>query len=310
MPINADIENSLMGREWEKVYNLLKDETLKIDDPIKGFVFSFACSKMGRIEEGNRFLNIVKSKDMEPPPDEDTPNYEEEHRKWFEARVSWQKVREFAAWISEMKKKYPESTVPYGLIGFVLSDDVKTARAAYREYSDALKITPHDSDLLFDRGSLLSLSGHHSQAIEDFTRLTALEPEKSRAYRMRLLEYLIGKRYEEAFADADKIIELEPGNAEFRFLRGFVRYDMEEYEKALEDFNDAINLGPVEADFYEKRAKTNIKLKRKKEAREDATKFKELREQEIAEMDEPGFQKMLFEFDFGCLVREIERMEG
>ncbi len=310
MPINAETEKFLMNREWEKLYDRLKDEVFDIDDPIKGFVFSFVCSKMGKIKEGNKFLNIVGSKDLEPPPDEDTPNYEEEYRKWFEARISRQKIKEFAAWVKELKKKYPENTVPFDMMGFVLSGDANTARAAYREYTEALKITPHDTDLIFDRGSLLSLSGQNSQAIEDFNRLTELEPEKSRAYRMRHLINFMEKKYGEAIADADKIIEMEPENAEFRYMRGFVRHNMEEYEKALEDFNDAINLGPVEADFFEKRAKNNIKLKRKKEAREDAEKFRELKEKEIAEMDEPGFQKMLFEFDFGCLVRKIERMEG
>ena len=305
MPIGEGITKLLMGSEWEKVYDLLKDETLNIDDPINGFVFSFICSKTGRIKEGNRFLNIVGSKDIESPPDEETPDYEEEYRKWFEARASWQKIREFAVWISEMKKKFPESTVPYGLMGFVLSCDVKTAKAAYREYSDALKITPDDTDLIYDRACL---SGYRST--DDFTLLIKIEPHNPRAYRMRLLDNFMEKRYEEALADADKIIELEPGNAGFRYLRGFVRYNMEEFERALEDFNDAINLGPVEADYFEKRAKTNIKLKRKKEAREDAERFRELKEKEIAEMDEwGGLEKMLFDFSYRCLMGEIERME-
>ena len=69
-------------------------------------------------------------------------------------------------------------------------------------------------------------------------------PEKSRIYLDKGMDYLYHSQFEEAIENFDKAIKYDPENHEAYFYRGCARNNILQREDALSDYNKTLELNP------------------------------------------------------------------
>lgn len=69
-------------------------------------------------------------------------------------------------------------------------------------------------------------------------------PEKSRIYLDKGMDYLYHSQFEEAIENFDKAIKYDAENHEAYFYRGCARYNILQREDALSDYNKTLELNP------------------------------------------------------------------
>jgi uncharacterized protein (TIGR03000 family) len=84
-----------------------------------------------------------------------------------------------------------------------------------------------------------------TQAIADFSRAIALEPDQARNYLNRAVVYFLAENYARAIADCNRVIELEPGHGMAHYLRGRAHFEQGDTAKAEADDNQAFEVEPV-----------------------------------------------------------------
>jgi tetratricopeptide (TPR) repeat protein len=99
-----------------------------------------------------------------------------------------------------------------------------------------------------NRGLALKNIGRLHEAIEDFDRAIALNPEYTLAYNNRGVTFKKAGMLREAIADFDKAIALTPSYYKAYNNRGSAYGKIGLFDKAVEDFDKAISLNPS---FYE-----------------------------------------------------------
>jgi len=85
----------------------------------------------------------------------------------------------------------------------------------------------------------------------------------------------IGK-YQEAITDYDKVIALDPNDTDAYYNRGLTKDYLQRYEEAIADYDKAISLEPNAADAYNNRGISYETLGLDKLANQDFAKAKEL----------------------------------
>ncbi len=93
------------------------------------------------------------------------------------------------------------------------------------------------------RGNAFKEMGDYTAALEDYTRVLALDPQ-AYWFNRRGLMYEELKNFEKAAADYARAIELNPQWAVAYNNRGFARLNLKDYAAAKEDFETAIKLDP------------------------------------------------------------------
>lgn len=92
--------------------------------------------------------------------------------------------------------------------------------------------------------------GDLDNAIEDFNRAIALNPDLAEAFSNRGIAYRRKGLYDHAIADYSKSLVLNPHNAETYNKRGFSWYQKGSLKQAIDDFNHAIGIDPQYAPAY------------------------------------------------------------
>jgi tetratricopeptide (TPR) repeat protein len=103
-----------------------------------------------------------------------------------------------------------------------------------------------------ERGEYHFRMQEYDEAIEEFTKAVALDPEKTWSYVCMGEAYFHQKEYDACIDSYTRAIDLEPDNAGSRHWRGICYKEKgPPYEEALEDFTKAIDLEPQTRRFYE-----------------------------------------------------------
>ena len=96
--------------------------------------------------------------------------------------------------------------------------------------------------LLRKRTCLFIATEDYNEAIADFDRAIALDPEHFDAHYRRGLGYSNIGNYDKAIADFDKDIDLNPDYAGAYYERGFAYLNKDDYGAAIVDLDKAIEL--------------------------------------------------------------------
>ena len=106
--------------------------------------------------------------------------------------------------------------------------------------------------------------GEYENAVEDFDRAIALEPENAGAYVMRAIMKDNLGRFEEAMEDFSLALNIEPDNGEIYVNRGVTRHRFGETESALSDLDRAVLLQPDSAPgFFNRALSRQVSARRK-----------------------------------------------
>ena len=140
-----------------------------------------------------------------------------------------------------------------------------------------------ESDALIhiDRGRTHFYSGEYEQALADYDRAIAIDPESLFAYFYRASVYKKLEQYDKALADYNKAISFYEF-ASFYNGRGDLYHKLKQYDKAIADYTEAIaiSFSSESAYSYKSRGYTYQELGKIEEAKKDWEKAASLYQQE------------------------------
>jgi tetratricopeptide (TPR) repeat protein len=113
-----------------------------------------------------------------------------------------------------------------------------------------------------NRGNAYDDKGQYGEALEDYGRAVAINPQDADAFNSRGATYTALRRYDLAVRDFDRAIELNPSSPMALGNRCFARAASGELEQALADCNEALRVRPGFPGAYASRAFVYLKLKR------------------------------------------------
>jgi Tfp pilus assembly protein PilF len=127
--------------------------------------------------------------------------------------------------------------------GRALAQSGKTAEAL-AEFDKAIALDPNNAQALYGRGLIYQGEKQHQLAIDDFTAANGLIPQQADPLLARALSYLALDKVKEAAADLDEAVQSEPQNAQAWVTRGLAYERLGDKTKAAGSYGRAIKLRP------------------------------------------------------------------
>ena len=94
------------------------------------------------------------------------------------------------------------------------------------------------------RGTAYNFKGEHNRAIEDFSKVIALDPNDAyAAYTNRGLAYYRKGQHDRAIKDYNKAIALAPNFAHVYYNRGLAYREKGDIGRAISDFQKVCDMG-------------------------------------------------------------------
>lgn len=118
-----------------------------------------------------------------------------------------------------------------------LDDRLKErSRARIPEYTEAIRLAPHNVAAYGGRAVAYLEIGEHEKAIADFTAAIQLEPSNPRPFEWRAFAHELAGAYDKAIDDYSEAIRLNPDRAWNYGNRGDLFMTIQDYERAAADF--------------------------------------------------------------------------
>ena len=121
---------------------------------------------------------------------------------------------------------------------------------AIQDLTKATELNPDYADAYCFRGRVYRSQGEHDLAIEDSTKAIELNPDYAEAYYIRAAAYISQGEHDLAIEDSTKAIELNPDYANAYLARGAAYYSKGEYDHAIQNLTKATELRPDYANPY------------------------------------------------------------
>jgi tetratricopeptide (TPR) repeat protein len=187
-------------------------------------------------------------------------------------------LRNEKAQILSRSKKYPEAIAIYTELirtkpeayaytnrGYVKSE-LGNNQEAISDYDKAIAINPQYAPAYNNRGIAKSALGNKQEAISDYDKAIAIDPQFAVAYSNRGLAKSALGNNQGAISDYDKAIAIDPKMAQAYINRGFAKSELGNKQGAISDYDKAIALDPQDAKAYVNRGVIKSALGNKQEA--------------------------------------------
>lgn len=112
------------------------------------------------------------------------------------------------------------------------------------EFEKALALDPYNVQALSGRGLIHQGEKRHAEAIEDFTAVHGLVPQRAEPLVARATSYLALEKVKEAAGDLDEAVQSEPNNGNAWSLRGLAYERLGDRKQAAACYNRAIAIRP------------------------------------------------------------------
>lgn len=139
---------------------------------------------------------------------------------------------------------------------------------AIATFTEAIQITPDDSEIYLERGKANLIAGNFQDAIHDLTKRLDVAPEDLQALRCRATALLEIGRSQEAMNDNHRIHDVDKHASDY-LTRGLIYCRTGELKRALNDLSRAITSDPFLADSYLARSRVYRALGEEKLASRD-----------------------------------------
>ena len=183
----------------------------------------------------------------------------------------------------EPAKNFLESAITYSNRGLAYAGSSRLAEAI-SDYNKAIALNPDYHLAYNNRGLAYAQIGRLTEAIRDYDKAVELNPHYVQAYESRGIAYGQSGCLAQAMQDFDKAIALNPDYAEAYYNRGNVYLDTDQLSEAIRDYDKAIALKPDFAIAYYNRAVAHYEVKAYDKARADLKMFVRLGGQPEAEL--------------------------
>lgn len=121
---------------------------------------------------------------------------------------------------------------------------------ALEDYDAAVKLAPHNAELLYNRGVFHAAQADDDAALRDFDAAIGIDAKLVPALRQRAKIYQARGNFDGALADYSAAIRLQPKMAALWSERGYVCLRHHDYASAVKDEAEAIRLDPKLARAY------------------------------------------------------------
>jgi len=121
---------------------------------------------------------------------------------------------------------------------------------ALAEYSRAIALQPNNVDAYHNRGVIRANNKDFAGAIVDFTSAIKISPSYDLAYfnRGNAKDDLMD--YRNAVLDFDQAVKLDPGNSDYYNNRGIAKGHLGDYNGAIKDYSSGLVISPMDAEIY------------------------------------------------------------
>jgi Flp pilus assembly protein TadD len=131
----------------------------------------------------------------------------------------------------------------YAAQGQALARSGKTGEAL-AQFEKALALDPYNVQALNGCGLIHQGEGRHAAAIEDFSAVHGLVPQRADPLVARATSYLALDKLKEAASDLDEAVQSEPNNAHAWSMRGQAYERLGDKKQAAASYNRAIAIRP------------------------------------------------------------------
>ena len=129
----------------------------------------------------------------------------------------------------------------------VLYRDRKQHTLAVRDFTQAMRLDPKNSDAVLNRGVSYGALGQYRRSIRDYTAAIELDPSKADGWNARCYDRAIIGQFQAALADCNEALRLQPDYPEGRDSRGFLYLKLRQYDAAIADYDTALRLDSKKA---------------------------------------------------------------
>jgi len=143
---------------------------------------------------------------------------------------------------------------------------------AINDYTKSIAINPQNANTYYNRGNAKSSSGDNQGAIDDFTKAIDINPQDANAYYTRGNAKTSLGDNQGAIVDYNAAIALDPQFANAYYNRSSAKNSLGDKNGAIADLTKAISANPQDADAYKIRAKIRGSLGDRQGAITDLTK--------------------------------------
>ena len=141
--------------------------------------------------------------------------------------------------------------------------------------TQALRLAPNDGAMLHNRGMAHSHLQRWREALADFDRAIAVDPQPTTYEQRGLVHYQVGNR-QAARQDWEQTLRLNPRRTLALGNLGWLCIEDRDFRKAADYFTRVISIEPTYAKAYENRAKAYLEMGNLTQARADLTKARAL----------------------------------
>ena len=135
----------------------------------------------------------------------------------------------------------------YKLRGYAYLLEHRFERAE-ADFRDALLLVPGDAEIRAGYAQSLSGQGQFAQAVVEFGKAIALEPQNAGYWSARCWARSgTGTQLDRALADCNHALSLAPGSAGILNSRGMVRLRMNQFSAAISDYTASLKIKPSQA---------------------------------------------------------------
>ncbi|HEY1475980.1 MAG TPA: tetratricopeptide repeat protein [Pseudolabrys sp.] len=137
---------------------------------------------------------------------------------------------------------------------------------ALRLFDRALKISPHNADILADKGNVLGAMGQHHDALLCYQQAVSINAGHLSALQNQGATLLLLKRFTEALAVFDRLLQIAPNHAPAFNNRGEALKELGRGEEAIASYRQATVFDPQNVEAWSNLGDGLFKLKRHDEA--------------------------------------------
>jgi tetratricopeptide (TPR) repeat protein len=118
------------------------------------------------------------------------------------------------------------------------------AAHAYDAASQAIALSPNDTELLIDRAIAAGTMGRYLDSIDDLDAALKLDPKRADALTLRAAAWRHEEKLDQAIADIEAALTIDPENPDAYLERGILRQRRGDRAGAQADWQQAIKLSP------------------------------------------------------------------